>query len=304
VVGVVALLTCAAAPAMGRGPAGPNGKIVFQADAGGQRQLFTINPDGSGLRQVTRRAGAEQPDWSPDGDRIAFDAPVAGGARIFTVRPDGSDAHAVALTGSGAAPAYSPDARMLAFERRGGASRPTGRGIFVVAVEGGRPRRVTTGGTTAGAYDTAATWSPDGARLAFTRVRSPREAAIFVVRADGGGLRRLTPWSLDASAASWSPDGAKLLFESYSTPRPGRSANLFTIRPDGRAMTRITHFGDGETHAFGPAWSPDGRKIVWHKFGPAINQLFVSDGDGGNERQLTHMPGNPKLSHPDWGAAG
>ena len=108
------------------------------------------------------------------------------------------------------------------------------------------------------------------------------------MRADGSGLRRLTPWS----------------FESYSTPHPGKSANLFTIRPDSRAMTQITHFGGGGTHAFGPAWSPDGRKIVWHKIGPAVDQLFVSDGDGGNERQLTRMPGNPKLSHPDWGTSG
>ena len=298
VVSIVALLAGAAAPAIGGGSG--NGTIVFQAQAGAHRQLFTINPDGSGLRQVTRLAGAEQPDWSPDGDRIAFDAPAAGGTRLFTVRPDGSGARAVPLAASGSsgAPAFSPGGDSLAFER------PADRGIFVVAVEGGEPRRVTTGGATAGGRDTAATWSPDGARLAFTRRRSAGQAAVFVVRADGGGLRRVTPWSLDASAASWSPDGAKLVFESYSTPHPGKSANLFTIRPDGRAMTQITHFGGGDTHAFGPAWSPDGRKIVWHKIGPAVNQLFVSDRDGGNERQLTRMPGNPKLSHPDWGPAG
>ena len=197
--------------------------------------------------------------------------------------------------------------RTAAASRSSAAAAPRGLPIaasYVVAVEGGKPRRVTTGTATAGAYDTAATWSPDGARLAFTRVRSAGEAAVFVVRADGRGLRRLTPWSLDASAASWSPDGAKLVFESYSTPHPGKSANLFTIRPDGRAMTQITHFSGGETQAFGPAWSPDGRKIVWHKIGPAVNQLFVSDADGGNERQLTRMPGNPRVSHPDWGPAG
>ncbi len=121
------------------------------------------------------------------------------------------------------------------------------------------------------------------------------------MRADGTGLRRLTPWSLDASAASWSPDGSKIVFESYSTPRPGRSANLFTIAPGGGAMTQLTHFGGGKTHAFGPAWSPDGTKIVWHKIGPRLDQLFVMDADGANHRQLTHLPGNPRPSHPDWG---
>ena len=199
--------------------------------------------------------------------------------------------------GTGAAPAYSPDGGSLAFEERAGSRR----GIFVVAVGGGEPRRITTAGAAAGAYDTAATWAPGGARLAFTRVRRTGQAAVHVVRADGSGLRRLTPWSLDASAASWAPDGSKLVFESYSTPHVGKSANLFTIAPSGGAMTRLTHFSGGKTHAFGPAWSPDGSKIVWHKIAPRLDQLFVMDADGGNHRQLTHLPGNPRPSHPAWG---
>ena len=169
---------------------------------------------------------------------------------------------------------------------------------------GARLRRVTTGPGEAGARDTAATWSPDGKSLCFTRARSAREAAIFVVRVDGGGLRRLTPWSLAASAASWAPDGSKILFESYSTPHPGRSANLFTIAPRGGPMTQLTHFRGGKTHAFGPAWSPDGRRIVWHKIAPGVDQLFVMDGRGGRQRQLTHLAGDARVSHADWGTSG
>jgi TolB protein len=136
--------------------------------------------------------------------------------------------------------------------------------------------------------------------VCFTRVRNAREAALYVVGINGRGLHRLTPWSLDASAASWSPDGSTLVFESYSTPHPGRSANRFTIRPDGSAMTQLTDFSDGATHGFRPAWSPDGAQVVWHKLGPGVNQLFVMDRDGHNQRQLMRMPGNPRISHPDW----
>lgn len=300
--GVVVLLVlpvAVAARATGGLASVRNGAIVFQANAGASRQLFTINPDGTGLRQVTRLAGAEQPDWSPDGKRIVFDAPAGGRTGIFTIRPDGSGLRKVALTltGSSTAPAHSPEGGTLAFERTAGAA-----GIFVAAADGSGLRRVTTASAASGARDTAATWSPDGKRLAFTRVRRVGEAAIHVVGIDGSGLRRLTPWSLDASAASWSPDGSRLVFESYSTPHPGMSANLFTIRPDGGAMTQLTHFEGGKTHAFGPAWSPDGTKIVWHKIGPRLDQLFVMDAGGANHRQLTHLPGNARPSHPDWGA--
>jgi Tol biopolymer transport system component len=310
---LVALLVVGgvAAPALG-GSAARNGRIAFQANAGQTRQLFTINADGSGLRQVTQVAfngvnrGAEQPDWSPDGRTIAFDAPAGDGTAIFTIRPDGTGLRQVrlALSGPSAAPAYSPDGAELAFDHSAGPSKPTVHGIFVAAADGAHPRRVTTGIPTAEAYDTAATWSPDGTSLCFTRVRDSQEAAIYVVLSDGSALKRLTPWSLDASAASWSPDGSKLVFESYSTPHPGKSANLFTIGPNGGAMTQLTHFSGGKTQAFGPAWSPDGRKIVWHKIGPQVNQLFVMDSRGGSRRQLTHMPGDSKLSHPDWGTAG
>jgi Tol biopolymer transport system component len=313
-VGIVVLAVSigASSPAVGGDTSAHNGRIVFQASIGATRQVLTVNADGTGLRQVTHVAftaadeGAEQPSFSPDARTIAFDAPVGSSTGLFTIRPDGSRVHELplALAGSSAAPAYSPDGTELAFDHDGGSSRPTVHGIYIAAVDGGNPRRITTGIATAEASDTAATWSPDGIRLCFTRVKDSGLAAIYVVRSDGSGLRRLTPWSLDASAASWAPDGSKVVFESYSTPHPGKSANLFTISPAGGAMTQLTHFSGGKTQGFGPSWSPDGRKIVWHKIGPALNQLFVMDGDGGNQRQLTHMPGNPKVSHPDWGTAG
>ncbi len=61
---------------------GINGKIAFSFDATGQ--IYTINPDGTGLFQLTDVNGsAYSPDWSPDGRRIAFsfDDDTHGGSR-------------------------------------------------------------------------------------------------------------------------------------------------------------------------------------------------------------------------------
>jgi Tol biopolymer transport system component len=55
-----------------------NGLVVFQAYVGYTSQLFTIKPDGSGLKQITKipfkedTPGAEQADWSPDGTKIVW----------------------------------------------------------------------------------------------------------------------------------------------------------------------------------------------------------------------------------------
>ena len=67
-----AALGVPAAPALATQP-GRNGPIAFSQVVDGHRQLFTIEPDGRGLRQVTRFDGdATQPAWSPDGRRLAF----------------------------------------------------------------------------------------------------------------------------------------------------------------------------------------------------------------------------------------
>ena len=74
----VLTVALAAAPVAGATPPGRNGAIAFKRyldDAHSSSALFTIRPDGTGERQVTRPVGGElddQPDWSRDGSRIVF----------------------------------------------------------------------------------------------------------------------------------------------------------------------------------------------------------------------------------------
>jgi TolB protein len=309
-VGLAAVSVTATLAAGGVGSA-KNGRIVFQVHVGRYAQLFTINPSGTGLKQVTHIAfsgdteGAEQASWAPDGSTIAFDGQSGNRVNLFTIRPDGTGlAELLPLAANpdsyAGAPAYSPDGTKIAFDQDYPNSKPTLHGIFIANADGSDPRRVTTGIRTSSAYDTNADWSPDGSRLTFTRVKDSQQAAVFVVNTNGSGLTRLTPWQLDAANGSWSPDGSKIVFDSYYDTQYRKSANLFTVGPSGGAMTQLTHLTGGETQAFGPVWSPDGKEIVWHKKGPGVNQLFLMDARGGHVRQLTHLTKEP--SHADWGA--
>ena len=95
-----------------------------------RENIYTIRPDGSGLRRVTRRGGSA-PAWSPRGDRLAF---VRRGS-IYLVRANGQQPRRLPLPGEGFASgglAWSPDGKRIAFEN----SDCYGGGIFATRVDG------------------------------------------------------------------------------------------------------------------------------------------------------------------------
>jgi Tol biopolymer transport system component len=290
-----------------------NGRIAFQANVGRFPQIFTILPDGTGLKQVTRVAakdpGAENPSWSPDGTTIAFDGAVATGVNLFTVAPDSSRLAELPL-GVGAFngdPAHSPDGTRISFDQDVGDSQPTVHGIFIANVDGTGARRLTTGLKTKQSFDTESQWSPDGTRIAFTRVKKSHLAAVFAVKVDGTGLERLTPWKLDAASPDWSPDGKTIVFNSYFDAGRGQSANLFAMRPDGSHRTALTHYKGGQGFAFQPSWAPDGTRIVFTNITPhakaGIRQLWTMSPKGTHRKRLTNLPKKYFPYHADWGTA-
>jgi len=73
---------------------------------------------------------------------------------------------------------------------------------------------------------------------------------IYVINADGSGLRRLT----DGLDPAWSPDGNKVAFARWRDPR-----GIYVVDEDGSNETLL--FGWSEAKA--PAWSPDGSHIAF-----------------------------------------
>jgi TolB protein len=304
-------------------PPGDNGSIAFRRYLGPDRTqgaIFTVAPDGTGERRVTRAPRGlsdDFPDVAPDGSFIAFER-CGDTCRIFTVRPDGSGLRQVGPGCTGGRlpprcsdifyPAISPNGERIAFGHAFGRIRNDQIdhvGIYVMRRDGSRVRRVTLPPKRA-AEDGEPQWSPDGRQIVFTRFNytaKPRNRqALFVVNADGSGLRRITPWRLRAGdGPDWSPDGSRILFRAPAD-QDFRNSNFFTIRPDGTDLQQVTHYPRA-TNLYSASFSPDGTRITFGKQGRAGQaDVFSMNVDGSDVTPLTRT--RRWDSAPDWGGAG
>lgn len=309
---------------------GTNGKIAFRKYLDPSKTtgaLFTVNPDGTVLRQITRplRGVVDQyADWSPNGRKIAFERNVPcppGGPKngldktcdlVYTVARDGKRLSRLLpcdfkeVSHGVHTPAWSPDASRIAFryslsDDRYVDSLDLNTGIWIVNADGTRRHQVTQR-TPSSSWDFEPQWSPDGSRLVFAREDLKRQrAAVFTVSPDGSGLFRVTPWALSGgNRPDWSPDGKWILFTAH--PRDG-SENVYKVHPDGADLTNLTKQRAQGYHYLSSTFSPDGSMIVSARTaggGPeGAADVVVMNADGSGIRPL--MTTRLWESGVDWG---
>jgi Tol biopolymer transport system component len=277
------------------------GRLAYVAEGAGTPQLVTIRPDGTGKRQVTHLSGGEaaNPDWSHDGSSLTYEASIGEHAGVFVSSPDGSNAHDLTPKGFQGQPAFSPNGRTIAFEREAG-----GNGVFLMNAHGSHLRRLTRNPFPVPdgcGCDTDPNFSPDGKTVTFVRVkRDDALAALFSIRVDGTGLRRLTPYGWDVAIKhDWSPDGKRIALTTNANPEKGTSANLVTIRPDGTGLKRLTTFKDGRS-AYVGSYSPDGKRIAFRLERGTTSSLATMGANGGSLRTV-FSSSKVKPRFIDWG---
>ena len=199
-------------------------------------ELYIANSDGSGERKLLAESVFDyHASYSADGKWIAFTSERAGRgqADIYRARPDGTAVER--LTDNEAVDdqaALSPDGRSVAFV----STRDTYKAnIWILDLDTRQLRNLTGRSGIQGDPDKPGgffrpSWSPDGQWLAFSSDRNTewrarkgawehiQELSVYVMRADGTGLRRISHSPPDFSAGSpkWSPDGRRIVF--YELP--------------------------------------------------------------------------------------
>jgi len=186
--------------------------------------IYVVNVNGNGQMQLTTEPARDwQPDWSSDG-RIAFVSdrdfpgePFAG--EVYVMNGDGTGVTRITTTTEGASqPRWSPDGTRIAFILKEGNSFS----LYVMDADGANTQRLA-GNLTVGhsvepdLFDDFA-WSPDGTMIAFVG-GGDTPNTLFVVGADGSGLRKLVEDEAGLSDPFWRP-GSDAGPRDVTTPAP------------------------------------------------------------------------------------
>ena len=214
----------------------------------------------------------------------------------------------VGLLAAASSSSGQPQQQQLAFSRAGD--------ILMIEADGTGMRLLLRNG-----YSPA--WSPDGSRIAFVSNRSGDEE-IYVAKANGSGVRRLTHAAGPDLSPAWSSDGRRLAFS--------RKAEIWTMKADGSLERRLVRKTKSWHEHYSPTWhgrtivyssnrvsafnpelfavparrltftkgsdgvlgddgmpdfSPDGRRIAFTSNRDQNGEIYVMNANGSNQRRLT-----------------
>jgi Tol biopolymer transport system component len=270
------------------------GVILFWSDKAGGPSLWSIKPDGSHRRWIFRtHRGCKRPSLSPDRKWILFDGPRPGHQEpvlqfdVQIVRRDGTGRRTLTSSDDREIEAqWSPDGSRISYARLRQEDGEDWRKMWIWTMrpDGSDQRPLVPGNSPH--------WSPDGKQLVFTAPVAGSDGDLFVINADGSGLRHLLVTRKPEWPDDWSPDGKKILFtRSFNET----SSDLFVMNVDRTGVRRLTRTRGIDSHG---TWSPDGSRIVFESDRYRWSHLFVMRSNGTRRHELTNGQANDYA--PNW----
>jgi dipeptidyl aminopeptidase/acylaminoacyl peptidase len=227
-------------------------KIVFQdAGDGSGEYIWTANLDGTGLTKIVtacNTARAACGDWDPSFDPT--------GTKVVFVRAQA-------------------DTTILEIK-----DLRTGKETRLLSTEGSSTNDVAE----------RPDWSPDGTKIAFGRIHwrsenNPESGAIYIVDVATDRTTKLSIAGVTFPGnPHWSPDGSRILFldgplsmAPVPLGDPTRTADIYTVAPDGSDLQRLTHTNG----VIAADYTPDGRHVFFFN-----NYFWMMNPDGTDARPV------------------
>ena len=255
-----------------------NGKIVFVSNRDGNREIYTMDADGTNQTNVSNDPADDyEPSFSPDGSQIVFTSTRDGNDAIYVMNVDGTNPTRKTTNSLGDSnPSFSPDgSKILFISLRDGNAE-----IYLMNADGTNPTRKTTSSES----EFTTSFSPDGNKILFARLLNGN-AEIYLMNADGTNNQNLSNNAAHDSYPLFSPDGSQIVFVSNRDVFD----QIYLMNADGTNQTNLIN--DTEWEGF-QAVSPDGSKIAFQTTRDTSTEIYIMNSNGSNPTRLTFEASN------------
>jgi TolB protein len=209
--------------------------------------IFTANPDGSDLKQLTSTPGYDaEATIAPNGKKIVFTSMRDGDLDIYTMDPDGKNVKRLTNElGYDGGPFFSYDSQWIVYR----------------------------------AYHPQTEKDKDEYRSLLKQyLIHPTTLDLWVMKADGTSKRQVTNNNAANFGPYFFPDGKRIIFASNMADPQGRDFDLYMVNVDGTGLERITY---NPTFDGFPMFNSDGTKLVFasnrHDRIPGETNVFIAD---------------------------
>ncbi|HWP43204.1 MAG TPA: winged helix-turn-helix domain-containing protein [Blastocatellia bacterium] len=247
----------------------PDGRLVYTSKASGNHDLWIMNGDGTGKRQLTRDAGINQiPAVTPDGRYIVFASNRSGRWGIWRIDIDGSNPGQLTSTSEWVFASCSPDSKWIVYQDKGQNDEIA---IWKVSIDGGEPVQLT---RKILPYSITPV-SPDGEWIActYTNERGDAPTRLGIIPFEGGEPVKsfdLPPDITFDCLLRWAADGSAIHYTRYIA-----SPKIWTQPIDGSPAKELSDFKTDGIWDF--TWTPDGKQLFCGRGGRFGDVVLISD---------------------------
>ena len=241
------------------GALAPDGRsFVFVSSHGGTTNLWVRQiAGGDPVRLTNDAANEDDPAYSPDGQSVYYTRSDGNGVSIWQIGALGGQPRKVIANARSPAPA--PDRQSIAFYQ------PQSDGTYDLQVSrlDGSQRRTVADRVLGIVGATEPTWSPDGARIAYSRGGLFAPSNLFVVQVADGRDRQVTHFDRSAQGVQWQtwlPDGHHVLVWYTPAPQAAAAADLSIVDVRDGSVSRLTT--SLSTTLLRPSVSADGHRVI------------------------------------------
>lgn len=240
----------------------PDGRIIYYSLASGVQDIWIMNSDGSGRKQLTFEAGANYgAEVTPDGRYVVFTSQRDEVAKIWRMDLDGGNPRQL-TSANGVGAAISPDSRWVIYSSRS-SGNPR---LWKVSIDGGSTLMLND------YLSYKAEISPDG-KLIACRYREDIDSDLryAIIPFEGGKPVKIFDLPGGTEDFHWSKDGRSL---AYKLNRDGVS-NIWRFPLDGTPPQQLRNFKTEQIYSF--KWSADGKQLVLARGTTTSDVVLISN---------------------------